>query len=253
MWTSIRRTRAAHATRSRRVGVPVALLACVGLAACTAAEPPSPASTAEADTIAPFPESGVIDAGTYLVTGYPVPFEITVPATSPSWYGWETFNGDSLGKNDPDLPDSWNATLVFYPVTYVPTDACAWRGALVQVDPTAEALVEAMTAQASTVSTPAVEVMVGDYSGSEFDYAVESDVDITDCDGGKICVHSGSAQDCDGREYGNVGERETYRVVDLNGERAVIAVGQSHESMDPALTKEARAIFDSIVFVRPNK
>ena len=50
-----------------------------------------------------------------------------------------------------------------------------------------------------------------------------------------------------------MGDRETYRAVDLNGERAVIAMGQSHESIDPALKKEARAIFDSIVFVRPNK
>ena len=52
--------------------------------------------------------------------------------------------------------------------------------------------------------------------------------------------------------YDNVGQRETYRVVDLNGERAVIAVGQSDESIDPALTKEARAIFDSIEFIRPD-
>ena len=42
MWTSARRTRAAHAPRSRRVGLAVALVACVGLAACTAAESPSP-------------------------------------------------------------------------------------------------------------------------------------------------------------------------------------------------------------------
>ena len=78
--------------------------------------------------------------------------------------------------------------MAFYPVTYVPTDACAWKGALVQIDPTAEAFVDAMTAQASTVSTPAVEVMVGDYSGFEFDHAAESDVDITDCDDGKLCI-----------------------------------------------------------------
>ena len=108
-----------------------------------------------------------------------------------------------------------------------------------------------MTAQTSTVSTPPVEVMVGDYSGFEFDHAVESDVDITACDGGKLCIYSDSAQDCNGRSYTDVGERETYRVVDLNGERAVIAVGQSDESIDPALTKEARAVFDSIEFVRP--
>ena len=62
------------------------------------AEPPSPASTAEADTVAPFPESGVLDAGTYLVTGYPVPFEITVPD------GWTTDDGAGLGKDDPDRP-----------------------------------------------------------------------------------------------------------------------------------------------------
>ena len=48
-------------------------------------------------------------------------------------------------------------------------------------------------------------------------------------------------------------ERETYRVVDLNGERAVIAVGHCDESIDPALTKEARAVFDSIVFVPTNE
>ncbi len=243
MWTSIRRTRAAHATRSRRVGVAVALLACFGLAACTATEPPSPASTAEADTIAPFPERGVIDAGTYLVTGYSVPFEITVPD------GWETFDGAGLGKDDPDLPDSWNVTVLFWPATHVPTDACAWSGALVQVDPTAEAFVDAMTAQASTVSTPPVKVVAGDYSGFEFDHAVESDVDFTNCDGGKFCVYSDSAQDCNSaRVYGREGERETYRVVDLNGERAVIAAGQSDESINPELTREARAIFDSIVF-----
>lgn len=40
-------------------------------------------------------------------------------------------------------------------------------------------------------------------------------------------------------------------MVDLNGERAVIAVYQDHESTDPALTKEARAVFDSIEFVGP--
>ena len=99
MWTSNRRSRATHGGRSRPIGVAVAMLACSGLSACTATEPPSPASTTEADTIAPFPESGVIDAGTYLVTGYPVPFEITVPD------GWVTYDGSGLGKDDPDLPD----------------------------------------------------------------------------------------------------------------------------------------------------
>ncbi|WP_421741537.1 hypothetical protein [Cellulomonas sp.] len=252
MWTSTRRSHATHATRSRRAGVAVAVLACVSLVACTATEPPSPAAsaaTAAADTIAPFPQRGDIDAGTYLVTGYPVPFEITVPD------GWETFDGASLGKDDPDLlPNTWDVALFFYPVTYVPTDACAWRGALVQIDPTAEALVDAMSAQASTVSTPAVEVMVGDYAGFEFDHAAESDADVTDCDFAKLCIYSDSAADCNGSWFdtGNVGDSQTYRTVDLNGERAVIAMG-SDGAVNPALRTEARATFDSIEFVRPDE
>ena len=236
------------AQRSRHL-LPLVVIALIGcLGGCEyqpddVSLPSASFPTTEAGTIAPFPERGVLDAGTYLVTSYPVPFEITVPN------GWETFDGAGLGKDDPDLPDSWNVTVLFWPATHVPTDACAWRGALVQVDPTAEAFVDAMTEQASTVSTAPVKVVVGDYSGFEFDHAVESDVDFTDCDDDKFCVYSDSALDCNSaRVYGREGERETYRVVDLNGERAVIAVGQSDESIDPALTREAGAIFDSIVF-----
>ncbi|MFC0678075.1 hypothetical protein ACFFGH_09490 [Lysobacter korlensis] len=229
------------------MSVAVALLAGVGLAACTAAEAPSPGSTAEADTVAPFPQSGDIEAGTYLVTGYPVPFEITVPD------GWETFDGASLGKDDPDLPNSWNVALFFYPVTYVPTDACAWKGSIVKIEPTAEAFVDAMAAQESTVSTPAVEVMVGDYSGFEFDHAAESDVDVTDCDLRQLCIYAGSAEGCDGKSYETLVERETYTVVDLNGERAVIALVQPDESINPTLLEEARAVFDSIEFLRPEE
>jgi hypothetical protein len=247
MWTSIPRTGAAHPTRSRRVGVAVAVLACVGLTACTAAEAPSPASTAEADTIAPFPTGGVLDAGTYLVTLYPVPFEVTVPD------GWAT-GGGGLVKDDLDHPTEYsNVLLSFWPAYYVPTDACAWKGALVEIGPAAEAFVDAMTAQASTVSTPPVEVMVGDYSGFEFDHAGDSDVDFTACDGGGLCIRSNSAQDCTERAYTIRGERSTYLVVDLNGECAVIELGQADPSIDPALIAEGRATFDSIEFVRPDE
>ncbi|WP_461172311.1 hypothetical protein M1D93_15130 [Arthrobacter sp. Z1-9] len=38
----------------------------------------------------PLPDSGDIDAGTYLVTGFTVPFEVTVPD------GWSTGDGDGL-------------------------------------------------------------------------------------------------------------------------------------------------------------
>jgi hypothetical protein len=246
MWTSTPRSRTAHTTRSRGPGLVVALLACFGLASCTATEASAPASTAEAGTIAPFPQSGAIDAGTYLVTGYSVPFEITITD------GWETFDGASLGKDDPDLPNSWNVALFFYPVTYVPTDACAWMGALVEIGPTAEAFVVAMAAQSSTESTSPVDVMVGDYSGLEFDHTAEADSDLAGCDTGRLCAWSDLPQDCNGSAFDTGGERLTYRAVDLNGERAVIGVYRD-QSIDPGLAKEARAIFDSIEFVGPEE
>jgi hypothetical protein len=194
-------------------------------------------------TIPRLPERGDIDAGTYLVplAGYTEPFEITVPD------GWFALDGESLGKDDPDHPAEWAVYLTLWPADYVPKDACAWRGALADVGPSAEAFVDAMAAQTSTASTPPVEVMVGNYSGFEFDHSVEGVADITACDGGKLCIHAESASECS-RWYLTQGERETYRVVDLNGQRAVIAVGQIHESINPELTREARAVFDSIVF-----
>ena len=225
--------------------VAIALLACFGLSGCTPTETPSPPPTSEASDIPSLPESGDIDAGTYLVTRFTVPFEITVPD------GWSTADGESMAKDDPDHPDEWAVYLTFWPADYVPTDACAWQGALVEVDPSAKAFVDAMTAQTSTASTPPVEVMVGNYSGFEFDHSVEGAVDITACDDDKICIHAESSYGCS-RWYSSVAERETYRVVDLNGKRAVLAVSQLHESINPELTREARAVFDSIVF-RPDK
>lgn len=45
-------------------------------------------TTEEAGAVPPLPDSGDIDAGTYLVTDFRVPFEITVPD------GWLTTDGD---------------------------------------------------------------------------------------------------------------------------------------------------------------
>ncbi|MGX1162141.1 hypothetical protein FBY31_3803 [Arthrobacter sp. SLBN-100] len=218
------------------------LLGPVGLSACTYDEP-SPAPTTEAGTVAPLQEGVDTHAGTYLVTSFTEPFEITVPD------GWHPGDGGvySPPNDDPDHPDEGAVFVAWWPANYVATDACAWQGALVKLDPSAEAFVEAMTAQTSTASTPPVKVVVGDYSGFEFDHSVEGDVDIAACDGGKFCVHSKDAYGCS-RWYSTQNERETYRVVDLNGQRAVIWVAQFRPPMNPELMREALAVFDSIVF-----
>ena len=218
----------------------VGLLGPIGISACTTAEAPPPAATTKAPTVAPLPESGDINAGTYLVTSFTAPFEITIPD------GWSGGDG-GLSKDDPDQPDDMAVFVGWWPSDHVPTDACAWQGALEEVDPSAEAFVAAMTAQTSTASTPPVEVSVGDYPGFEFDHSIEGDVDISACDRGKFCVHSEFSNECT-RWYSTRTERKTYRVVDLNGQRAMFWVVQFHESINPELTREARDVFDSIVF-----
>jgi hypothetical protein len=240
MWTTHRRSSTTHSVRSQQLGVVFALLACAGLAACTATEPPSPAPSADAntaDTVSPLPESGDLDPGTYRVTGFTVPFEVTVPE------GWETDGGWAVTK---EANPEEAVFVIFYTAAYVPTDACGWQGTLVKSDASARVLADALAAQTSTTTTPPVEVTVGAYSGLEFDHSAESDVDITDCHGKKICVQSEMPFACT-RWYSDVNEHETERVMDLNGEVAIFAVGQ-FTTVSPSLTKEARAVFDSIEF-----
>jgi hypothetical protein len=248
------------AQRSRHILslLAIALIGCLGGCEYESKDVPLPSAslpTTEARTAPPLPDGGDtgtvpllpenddIAAGTYLVpaTGFAVPFEITVPD------GWSATDGEGLAKDDPDDPDEWGVFVGWWPAKYVPTDACAWQDALVEVGPSPEVFVDAMTAQTSTASTPPVEVMLGDYSGFEFDHSVEGDVDIKACDRGKFCIHSDLSNECT-RWYSSAAERETYRVVDLNGQRGVIWVVQFHTSINSELTSEAHAVFDSIVF-----
>jgi hypothetical protein len=211
--------------------------------------PPLPESR-DTRTLPPLPESGDIDAGTYLVpiAGYKEPFQITVPD---GWFALDG-DGDSLGKDDPDHPAEWAVSLTLSSAKYVAMDACKWMGALSDVGPSAEAFVHAMAAQSSTASTPPAKIMVGNYAGFEFDHSVEGNVDINACNGGKLCIHSIASPGCS-RWYSTQNEHETYRVVDLNGQRAVAAVAHIDESINPELMREARAVFDSIVFVGPDE
>ncbi|MFJ6452978.1 hypothetical protein [Paenarthrobacter sp. NPDC091669] len=205
-------------------------------------DPPLPESR-NPRTVRTLPDSGDIDAGTYLVpvAGYKEPFQITVPD------GWFALDGNSLGKDDPDHPAEWAVYLTLSRAYYVAMDACTWRGALADSGPSAKAFVDAMAAQSSTASTPPAEIVVGNYSGFEFDHSIEDNVDITACNGDQLCIHSEDTQRCS-RWYKTQNQHETYRVVDLNGKRAVVAVGHIDESINPELTREARTVFDSIVF-----
>lgn len=100
------------ARRSRHILplVAIALIGCLGGCEYESDDVSLPSAsfpTTEASDIPPpLPDSGgSMDAGTYLVTSYTEPFEITVPD------GWLTANRDGLlAKGDPDRPDEWSSS-----------------------------------------------------------------------------------------------------------------------------------------------
>jgi hypothetical protein len=71
-------------------------------------------------TVPPLPESGDIDAGTYLVpvAGHNEPFKVTVSGR------WFALDGNSLGKDDPDHPAEWAVYLTLGSAGRVAQDAC---------------------------------------------------------------------------------------------------------------------------------
>ncbi len=223
----------------RPFGLVAALVMCTGLAACTAPEPPTAAPAAPAGDVVPMPSQDAdLDAGTYLLDTFAVPLEVTVPE------GWTYVNDAVLRK---DVGDTEGVFVWFGRASHVPSDACEWSGRLTEVGPSVEALTDALTAQTSTATTAPTEITMGDYSGVEFDFSVEGVAELDDCSQAKICIHSESIS-CTRWYNSSVAQRETYRVLDLDGDRAILTFGEFDDKTDAALVEEAQAVFDSIVF-----
>ncbi|WP_256871608.1 hypothetical protein [Paenarthrobacter nitroguajacolicus] len=95
------------AQRSHHLLLLVAILLLGCLSGCESKpdeiSPSSSPPTSVTSAVPPLPESGVIDAGTYLATSFKEPFEITVPD------GWMA-EEDGLGKDDPDHRVTWPST-----------------------------------------------------------------------------------------------------------------------------------------------
>ena len=171
--------------------------------------------------------------------GLTVPLEVTVPD------GWTYVHDRALRK---DVGDAEGVFVWFDRATHVPTDACEWPGTITKVAPSVAAFADALAAQESTATTAPIEVTVGDYRGVEFDFSVEGVDDLTDCSDDKICIHSESVS-CTRWYNSSVAQRETYRVLDLDGDRAILTVGEFDDQTEATLAEEARAVFDSIRFV----
>jgi hypothetical protein len=224
----------------RQLALAAAIVMCAGLGACTVVHSPTAMQASPAAEALPLPpQDADLDAGTYLVDNFAVPFEITIPD------GWTYVSDRVLRK---DVGDTEGVFVWFGRATHVPADACAWSGTVTEVAPTVEGFTDALAAQASTTTTPSTEIAVGGYRGFEFDFSVEGVVDLSDCSGDKICIHSESGG-CTRWYNSSVAQRETYRVLDVDGDRAILTFGEFDDTTDAALVEEARAVFDSITFV----
>jgi hypothetical protein len=214
-----------------------ALLLCTGLVACSALQPPVSTPAAETAEVLPMPPdtTSELAAGTYTVTDLPMPFEVTVPE------GW-TYHSDGGLLEGPD------AFLKFNTAGYVPSDACEWSTPLTEVGPSVMDLADALASAASTTTTPPTQVEVDGYRGVEFDLAVEDEVDIEECASYHVCIHSETAGYCTRYYHEGKDQRETVRIMDLDGDRVIMTVGQWDKDADPAMLESARAVFDSISF-----
>lgn len=225
---------------ARHLGIAVAILMCAALGACTAAPPPTSVTTATPAEAVTLPAGDVdLGAGTYLFDGFGVLLEVTVPE------GWSWAKDRVLSK---DAGDPAGVFVWFGHASYVPTDACQWPSEMADVGPSVEAFADALSAQTSTAMTEPREITVGRYSGIEFDFSVEGVAGLDDCSGSKICIHSESPS-CTRWYHASVAQRETYRVIDLDDERAILTFGEFDDTTNAALVNEAQAVFDSITFV----
>lgn len=134
----------------------------------TLAPTPSP-------TMVPEVVVGSLEAGTYLMDDprlTAVPFTFTVPE------GWSARADGVIYTNDGS-----SSELNFYPfvVTHVYTDACQSEGALDEIGPAVDDLVEALADQLGSDASSPVDVTFGGYTAKRIDMSIPADQDTSTC------------------------------------------------------------------------
>ena len=114
-----------------------ALVACVGLAACTTVQQPTSAAAPAVDPVRLPSQDLEFDGGTCLFSGFTVPFEGTVPDD------WSYIN-DGVPRRD--VGDTEGVFVWPGHAAYVPEEACDWTDTIADVAPSVSALVDALSA-----------------------------------------------------------------------------------------------------------
>lgn len=222
------------------LGAAFVLLLCAAVSGCATTAPaavPASAASEEPPPLFTGVTGDVVDAGTYVVSGFDIPFEITLDD------GWTQYEDFALIKDDAVFVSFWSPT-------HTPAEACDWNGTFQQIEPDADAFLDALVRQTSTSVSDPRGTMVSGYVGWEVEVALEPGIDPADCTRDIACLHSQGSGSC-GRYFAHATEQDTIRILDLDGELAILTVGQFHDPGEE-LRADAWRVFDSIAFQTPS-
>ena len=209
----------------------------------TGSSEPSPSpSTAQSGspqpTHAPVPDSGAIDAGTYLMTDGVTSFSITIPP------GWDAEGGGRDIRKHREAPNEVTFGIYVPEISVFP-DACVTGDDPQPTGPTVDDLIAALRAQEnSDVSEPA-EVMIGGRPAMRLDLSIPEGLDLTECDDGTLKIWVDEA----GSYLAGLGPTGSTPVtlVETSSGRVVFYTEEGAEATASDLA-ELQAIVDSIQF-----
>jgi hypothetical protein len=191
---------------------------------------PGPTSTPSAETavVPRLPDSGPIEAGTYVLGDTPI--RITVPP------GWDAqANGFDIRKN---LGQPDEVGLSSSQETRVYDDACATDGRPRQTGPTADDLLAALMSQENSDSSEPLETTVGGRVTTRIEITIPEGLELSSCTGGVLRIWEDTAG------HLTLGGTETAPIYVVRSASGRIVFGTGH---GPAATAADLAELDAII------
>jgi hypothetical protein len=194
----------------------------------------APATIAPTATPPPFPSSGPVAPGTYVIqtADYPA-ITVTTPA------GWQSDFGGLVKNNGTRA----SMTLMPWIVRNISADPCNWGNNLLDppVGPSVDDLATALTNQPMRNATTPVDVTVDGFAGKYLELTIPAGLDFTTCSNGSFVSWVGSNVD-DTMGFAGPGSHDRIWILDVAGTRLVL------DAIDfPEATAQDRAELQSIV------
>lgn len=207
---------------------------------------PSPTPLASVAPSAPpsVPLEGLLPEGPHVLWTTPV-MTLTIPA--PGWFGAP--GGGILTKDDSvDAPDGAGLIVFGHEDLFVYGDPCQWSTTAPE-DPatTPDALVAALTAQASRDASTPVDIAVDGYAGKSITVHVPENADFAECDMGFFGTWRAGQESTPSRYQQDPGQIDEVWALDVDG--ALVVVDWTYyEGTPQSVIDELRSIVESITF-----